>query len=34
MPTFQGLINEDGLASLIEYIKSMQAVGNRVASAQ
>ena len=34
MPTFQGLINEDGLAALIEYIKSMQATGNRVASAQ
>jgi len=34
MPTFQGLINEDGVASLIEYIKSIQAGGNRVASAQ
>jgi cytochrome c oxidase subunit 2 len=34
MPTFQGLINEDGLAALIEYIKSMQAGGNRVASTQ
>jgi cytochrome c oxidase subunit II len=34
MPTFQGLINEDGVASLIEYIKSLQATGNRVASAQ
>jgi len=34
MPTFQGLINEDGVASLIEYIKSMQAGGSRVASAQ
>ena len=34
MPTFQGLINEDGVASLIEYIKSLQAGGNRVASAQ
>ena len=34
MPTFQGLINEDGMAALIEYIKSMQAGGNRVASAQ
>ena len=34
MPTFQGLINEDGVAALIEYIKSMQAAGNRVASAQ
>jgi len=34
MPTFQGLINEDGVAALIEYIKSLQAGGNRVASAQ
>jgi len=34
MPTFQGLINEDGMAALIEYIKSLQAGGNRVASAQ
>src|SRR5262245_49780772 len=34
MPTFQGLINEDGVAALIEYIKSMQPGGNRVASAQ
>jgi cytochrome c oxidase subunit 2 len=34
MPTFQGLINEEGVAALIEYIKSMQAAGNRVASAQ
>ena len=34
MPTFQGLINEDGVAALIEYIKAMQAGGNRVASAQ
>jgi cytochrome c oxidase subunit II len=34
MPTFQGLINEDGVAALIEYIKSMQAPGNRVASAK
>jgi len=34
MPTFQGLINEDGVASLIEYIKSLQPGGNRVASAQ
>jgi len=34
MPTFQGLINEDGVAALIEYIKSMQAAGSRVASAQ
>jgi cytochrome c oxidase subunit 2 len=34
MPTFQGLVNEDGVASLIEYIKSMQPGGARVASAQ
>jgi hypothetical protein len=34
MPTFQGLVNEEGVASLIEYIKSLQAAGNRVASAQ
>ena len=34
MPTFQGLINEDGVAALIEYIKSLQAGGNRVASPQ
>jgi cytochrome c oxidase subunit 2 len=34
MPTFQGLINEDGVAALIEYIKSLQAGGTRVASAQ
>ena len=34
MPTFQGLVSEDGLASLIEYIKSMQSGGARVASTQ
>ena len=34
MPTFQGLVNEDGIASLIEYIKSLQAGAARVASAQ
>jgi cytochrome c oxidase subunit 2 len=34
MPTFQGLVNEDGLASLIEYIKSMQSGGAGVASTQ
>jgi cytochrome c oxidase subunit 2 len=34
MPTFQGLVNEDGVAGLIEYIKSMQPGGARVASAQ
>ena len=34
MPTFQDLINEDGVAALIEYIKSLQADGTRVASTQ
>jgi cytochrome c oxidase subunit 2 len=35
MPTFQGLINEDGVAALVEFIKSMQAAGgNKVASSQ
>jgi len=34
MPTFQGLVNEDGIASLIEYIKSLQPGAARVASAQ
>jgi cytochrome c oxidase subunit 2 len=34
MPTFQGLINEDGVAALMEYVKSMQGGANRVASAQ
>jgi cytochrome c oxidase subunit 2 len=35
MPTFQGLINEDGVAALVEFIKSMQAAGgNQVASTQ
>jgi cytochrome c oxidase subunit II len=34
MPTFQGLVNENDVASLIEYIKSMQPGGPRVASAQ
>jgi cytochrome c oxidase subunit 2 len=32
MPTFQGLVNEDGVASLIEYVKSMQPGGARAAS--
>ena len=32
MPTFQGLVNEDGVAALIEYIKSMQAAPNQVAT--
>jgi cytochrome c oxidase subunit 2 len=32
MPTFQGLVNEEGLISLIEYVKSLPA--NRAAGAQ
>jgi len=27
MPTFQGLINEEGLMSLLEYIKSLPSTG-------
>ena len=27
MPTFQGLVNEEGLMALIEYIKSLQPSG-------
>ena len=27
MPTFQGLVNEEGVMSLIEYVKSLQASG-------
>jgi cytochrome c oxidase subunit 2 len=34
MPTFQGLVNENDVASLIEYIKSMQQGVARAASAQ
>ena len=34
MPTFQGLVNENDVASLIEYIKSMQQGAARAASAQ
>jgi cytochrome c oxidase subunit 2 len=34
MPTFQGLVNEDGVAALIEYIKSLQAAGTRAGSTQ
>jgi cytochrome c oxidase subunit II len=34
MPTFQGLVNENDVASLIEYIKSMQQGAARVTSAQ
>ena len=37
MPTFQGLVNEEGLMSLIEYVKSMpadrQAGGQQAAAA-
>ena len=32
MPTFQGIVTEEDVASLIEYIKSMQAGGNRATS--
>jgi cytochrome c oxidase subunit 2 len=34
MPTFQGLVNENDVASLIEYIKSLQQGAPRTASAQ
>jgi len=34
MPTFQGLINEEGLMSLIEYIKSLPSTGQAGAAAQ
>jgi cytochrome c oxidase subunit 2 len=37
MPTFQGLVNEEGLMSLIEYVKSLpadrQAAGQQAAAA-
>ena len=33
MPTFQGLVNEEGLASLIEYVKSLPGT-NRGGEAQ
>jgi len=35
MPTFQGLVNEDGVMSLIEYVKSLagQAGGARASAA-
>ena len=33
MPTFQGLVNEEGLLALIEYIKSLQPAGAPGASA-
>jgi cytochrome c oxidase subunit 2 len=32
MPTFQGLVNEEGLMSLIEYIKSLPAAGQPAAA--
>jgi cytochrome c oxidase subunit 2 len=34
MPTFQGLVNEEGLMSLIEYIKSLPPAGQPAAAAQ
>jgi cytochrome c oxidase subunit 2 len=34
MPTFQGLVNEEGLMSLLEYIKSLSATGQPGAVAQ
>jgi cytochrome c oxidase subunit 2 len=34
MPTFQGLVNEEGLMSLIEYIKSLPASGQPAAATQ
>jgi cytochrome c oxidase subunit 2 len=34
MPTFQGLVDEDGVANLIQYIKSMQPPSRQVASAE
>jgi cytochrome c oxidase subunit 2 len=33
MPTFQGLVNEEGLLALIEYIKSLHAPENTAAAA-
>ena len=33
MPTFQGLVNEEGVMSLIEYIKSLPAANGRRRSA-
>ena len=32
MPTFQGLVNEEGLMSLIEYIKSLPSTGQPAAA--
>jgi cytochrome c oxidase subunit 2 len=34
MPTFQGLVNEDGVMSLIEYIKSLPTPGQPAAATQ
>jgi cytochrome c oxidase subunit II len=34
MPTFQGLVNEDGLMSLIEYVKSLPGEGGGAGAAQ
>jgi cytochrome c oxidase subunit 2 len=34
MPTFQGVVNEQSLMSLIEFIKSLPASGQRPAAAQ
>jgi cytochrome c oxidase subunit 2 len=34
MPTFQGLVNEEGLMSLIEYIKALPSTGQPAAAAQ
>jgi cytochrome c oxidase subunit 2 len=34
MPTFQGQVNEEGVMSLIEYIKSLPATGQPTAAAQ
>jgi hypothetical protein len=34
MPTFQGQVNEEGVMSLIEYIKSLPAAGQPTAAAQ
>ena len=32
MPTFQGLVSEEGLLELIEYIKSLQAAAREAAT--
>jgi hypothetical protein len=33
MPTFQGLVSEEGLLQLLEYIKSMKAVPSNATGA-